>query len=132
MAEFGDAFFLGDWVDVVVLRTADGHTTTVSGNILVDLCDEGPPGPDLLSELMDSTVRLTAGEGCSLFVRDSLRAIPVPALFAASPWLAASRPVIVRDGSGLVGGLLVRYSDATGLRIADPEADRDVNQDQDG
>ncbi|NED50199.1 hypothetical protein G3I24_04660 [Micromonospora aurantiaca] len=132
MDEFGGSHPIDDWVDIVVLRAVDGHTLPATGTIPVDQNAEGPPGAELLAELMDATVRLAPGEGCSQFIRDRLRAIPTPPLFAASAWLANARPVVVRDGHGVAAGLSVRYSTATGLRVVDPAAGGDIDQDQGG
>ncbi|MEV6813096.1 hypothetical protein [Micromonospora sp. NPDC051296] len=131
MSEYGESRAFSDWVDVVVLCDENGRTVPVTGTVSVDLADEEIPQHELLSELLDSTVRLTTAEGVLSVVLDTLRAIPVPAAFAASPWLTDSRPIVVRDGVGCVGGLSVRYSDTVGLRITGPDADLDYD-DQNG
>ncbi|MFY1681640.1 hypothetical protein ACN265_08945 [Micromonospora sp. WMMD730] len=131
MHDQGESWSLDDWIDVVVLRDENGRTVPVTGQIPVDLADTKPPHPESLSELLDSTVRVAAGEGNLSVVLDTLRVIPVPAVFAASPWLVDSRPVVVRNGIGALGSLSVRYSDSAGLRISGPETDLE-HDDQDG
>ncbi|KXK60010.1 hypothetical protein AWW66_21075 [Micromonospora rosaria] len=131
MDEYGGHGLPDDRVDVVVLRVEDGRTVPVTGKTPVDLAGAEAPGLELLADLLDSTVRVTAGEGNPSVVLERLRAVAVPPVFAASPWLADSRPVVVRDGAGEVAGLSVRYSDVTGLRITDPDTTLDLD-DQDG
>ncbi|WP_432050207.1 hypothetical protein [Verrucosispora sp. NA02020] len=120
MDEYGGTSVLGDGVDVVVLREENGRTVPVAGVRPIDLADGQAPDPESLSELLDSTVRLTTVEGTPATVLDALRAIPGPATFAASPWLIDSRPIVVRDGVGTVGAWAVHYSDAIGLRVISP------------
>ncbi|WP_431905507.1 hypothetical protein [Micromonospora carbonacea] len=119
---------LDDWVDVVVLRADEGCVVPVTGGTSVDLDGSEPPSEQLLAELLDSTVRVSAAEGVLSAVLVRLRAIAVPAAFAASPWLADSRPVMVRDGTGEAGGLAVRYSATVGLWIDEPETAVDLDE----
>lgn len=131
MDEYEESWRLDDWVDVVVLRASDNsRLVPAAGTLPVDLAAGKAPEPELLYELLDSTVRVTASEGTLSMVLDTLRAIAVPAAFDASPWLAGSRPVVVRDGTGVVGDLSVSYSDGTGLRIT--ELSTNLDDDQDG
>lgn len=131
MDEPGDCFPLYADVEVVVLRVEGDRIVPIAGANPVDLAAGTAPADELLSELLDSSVRVTAGEGISSVVLDTLRAIPVPPAFAASPWTANSRPLVVRDGVGQVGELVVRYTADAGLRITDPDMDHD-RDDQDG
>lgn len=110
-------------VDVVVLRAEGDQGVPVAGRTPIRLADGSEPVGDLLTELLDSTVRVTTAEGIPPGVLMALRDIPVPPAFRSSPWLADSRPVIMRDGTGHLGELSVRYTDETGLHIVLPDAE---------
>jgi len=111
-------------IDVVVLRIAGEWTVPVAGRTPFDPHLTKEPVTRLLSELLDSTVRITLDEGIP---GDAFRAFvdaPVPPAFRASPWLAESRAVLVGDdGTGRVGGLPLRYTDEEGLWIIHPDYD---------
>ncbi|MBL6280238.1 hypothetical protein JMF97_29160 [Micromonospora fiedleri] len=126
-----EAIALPSSVDVIVLRTENDRTIPVAGSRAVDLSVDQPPTADLLSELMDAIVRVRADDGHLPVVLEELRTIAVPPAFAASPWLAHCRPVVIRNDVGRAGALSVRYSDHGGLRISDPETNDD-GDDQDG
>ncbi len=122
-----------DAVDIVVLRAEGGETVPVGGSTPVDLDNDAEPTDGLLTELLAATVRIRADEGLPPDILAALRETPVPTAFRASPWLDASRGVTVRNGVGWLGGLTVRYSDGTGLRIdlPEPESETDHGTDYD-
>ena len=126
-----EAITLPDSVDVIVLRADNDHTIPVTGSRAVDLSADQPPAADLLAELMDAMVRVRADDGHLPVVLEELRTIAVPPAFAASPWLAHCRPVVIRNDVGRAGALSVHYSDHGGLRISDPETNHDGDN-QDG
>ncbi|MFC0529059.1 hypothetical protein [Phytohabitans kaempferiae] len=127
MTDDAPDYMPGSGIDVVVLRAVGNQVVPVVGETLFDLDATQEPTQALLSELLGSTVRVTTAEGVPHNILAVLEDIPVPPAFLASPWLAASHPVLVRsDGTGRIGDLPVRYSDDRGLQILypDPE-DRD-------
>ncbi|MEV4757555.1 hypothetical protein AB0J86_20920 [Micromonospora sp. NPDC049559] len=124
-----DSLPFEDAVDVVVLRATGGQTVPVAGGTPIDLTDDDEPVEDLLAELLAATVRVRADEGVPPEALAALRELPVPAAFRASPWLDASRALVVRDGVGHAGGLTVYYDDDSGLRIDFPEADSEADSD---
>jgi hypothetical protein len=106
-------------VDVVVLRQHDGQTVPIEGKRPVALYELADPTGDLLEELLDSTVRLSAAEGVSGEVLAALLQIPVPPAFSESPWLRESHPVILIDGESQVSNIHLVYSQTLGLRVTE-------------
>ncbi len=131
MADGYDFLAFQDGINVVVLRAAGGRTVPVDGRTPIDLDNAAEPVGELLTELLAATVGIGGDEGIPPGVLEALRGLPVPAAFRASPWLSASRAIVVRDGVGAAGGLSVRYSDGGGLQIDLPETDRDADFDSD-
>lgn len=115
------ALALEDAIHIVVLRSVGELVVPVAGSTPIALDTGAEPGDELLTELLASMVRIRVDEGIPPGVLAVLRQIPVPAAFRASVWLDASRPLVLRDGVGRVGGMTVRYSDHGGLRIDWPE-----------
>ncbi|MER7003894.1 hypothetical protein ABT297_12730 [Dactylosporangium sp. NPDC000555] len=131
MADEYDRLPFEDAIDIVVLRAAGGHTVPVAGSTPIDLDNGAEPVGELLTDLLAATVRVRVDEGTPPDVLAALRRIPVPAAFRTSPWLDASRAIVVRDGAGRAGQLTVRYSVDSGLRFDQPEADSEADPDAD-
>jgi hypothetical protein len=112
-----DLLSLATTIDVVVLRETDGQTAAVMGAMPIDLTNGQEPTGRLLSELLDSSVRLTDAEGLPSAVLQALADIPVPHAFRSSPWLASSRGLVLRGKDTLIGGHAVDFSNETGLAI---------------
>lgn len=122
----------GSRIDVVLLCTVGNHTVPLLGTTPFDLNRGTEPTQELLSELLGSTVRVTTNEGIPGGVLAVLENTAVPPAFRVSPWLADSRPVIIReDGTGQIGDLPVRYTDDHGLQILYPETMLDADDDDD-
>jgi hypothetical protein len=121
---------LGEGINVVVLRTAGDHAVPVVGKTPFDLARDKEPAGDLLSEILGSTIRVTAAEGTPGAVLAMLKSIHVPPAFRVSPWLADTRPVMVGDdGTGQVGDFPIRYTDDHGLQILYPDSALDESDD---
>lgn len=129
MADEYDPLPFEDEIDIVVLRAAGGHAVPVAGSTPIDLDNGAEPVNEMLTELLASTVRVRADDGTPPGVMAALRKIPVPPLFRTSPWLDASRPIIVCDGVGRADELTLNYSHDSGLRIDHPEVDFETDPD---
>lgn len=106
-------------VDVVIMRgdVEPGQVRPLVGDSPVDLDSPEAPTPDVLADLLDSTVRLVAPTDVPLDVVDLLRERPVPRIFLASGWLREHRALVFRDGRCHLGALVVRYEPELGLSI---------------
>jgi hypothetical protein len=114
---------LGDTVDVVVLRQQGAQAVPIEGTMPLPLDEPTEPTGDLLEDLLDSTVRLSASEGLPKEVLTALLQTPVPTAFSESPWLRDSRAVVLIDGQAQVGCFSFRYALDTGLDVVDVRTD---------
>ena len=110
-------------VEVVIMRGQDGcgQARPLVGDSPVDLNSPEAPTPDVLADLLDSTVRLVAPTDVLLDVVDLVRQAPVPKAFQASSWLREHRVLVFRDGYCRLGSLVMRYGPQLGLAIDDAE-----------
>ena len=87
----------------------------------MDLNSPEAPTPDVLADLLDSTVRLVAPTDVPLDVVDLIRQTPVPKAFQASSWLREHRVLVFRDGYCRLRSLVMRYGPQLGLAIDEAE-----------
>jgi len=129
MVDENDPLPFEEKIDVVVLEAGSGCTVSVAGHIPVNLVADVEPVGDLLTELLAATVQVRADEGTPPEVLNALRDLPVPAAFRTSPWLDASRAIVLHDGAVRIDELTARYSGSSGLRIGLLDFDSDTAPD---
>ncbi|MFC0862380.1 hypothetical protein ACFHYQ_08730 [Sphaerimonospora cavernae] len=105
-------------VTVVLLHEdpISGEILPVEGNTPVDLAEGTPPAPELVAQLLDSSVRLTAPDVPREIV-EAVTELPVPANFAESPWLRAHRVLTLRGNRAALGSFRMYYSPRLGLVV---------------
>ncbi|MFI7033554.1 hypothetical protein OHB01_26035 [Microbispora hainanensis] len=106
-------------VAVVLLREGpvSGELIPLEGNIAVDFDAGTPPTPELVAQLLDSSVRLTAPSEVPYEVVEAINEVPIPAVFTRTPWLRAHRALVLRDGRAALGAFQMRYSPRLGLVV---------------
>lgn len=106
-------------VAVVLLREdpVSGDLVPLEGNMAVDLNVATPPTPELIAQLLDSTVRLSAPSEMPYEVVEAVNEVPIPKVFAQTPWLRAHRTLVLRDGRVVLGAFRMRYSPRLGLVV---------------
>ena len=112
-------------VEVVLLRTEDGVTTTVHGGDAVPLADLTLP-ENLLGPLRDAAMTLTASEDMPSEVVEHLLGQQVPPLFQTSPWLHDHRALVFENNRCVVAGHILTYRPRIGVLLeeaGDPEPD---------
>ncbi|WP_055483707.1 M23 family metallopeptidase [Sphaerimonospora mesophila] len=115
--EFSES--IEETVTVVLLRQnpANGELIPVEGDIAVDLDASTPPPPELVAQLLDSSVRLTAPSEVPYEIVEAINELPIPVLFAQTPWLRAHRVLTFRGGRAALGSFRMRYSPRLGLLV---------------
>lgn len=108
-------------VDVVIMReeARGGQATPLNSGRPVDLGCPEVPAPEVLADLLDSTVRLIAPTDVPFDVVDLVRQLPVPAMFQASGWLREHRVLVFEDGHCHLGSLALSYEPELGLSLDD-------------
>lgn len=119
-----DSYSLDQWgIAVVVLLTRpDGARCPAGGQTPIDLDRTGPVSPPTLTELLESTVRLTPTEDIPVELIDLIDATPVPPAWRDSPWLRDHRPLTFTDNLCVVGEFTLGYQRHLGLYL-DTERD---------
>jgi hypothetical protein len=109
-----------DSVDIVIMaRTGTEGPIPIAGGLPVHLDETAGPPPELLADLLDSTIKLTAPADGAEELIDLIRATPVPRAFRATGWLTNHRALIFHDGRCEVGRFVLRYEPTLGLSIDD-------------
>ncbi|GAB3910501.1 hypothetical protein [Microbispora bryophytorum] len=108
-------------VAVVLLHEdpVSGELVALEGNMAVDLDVGTPPTPELVAQLLDSCVRLTAPSEVPYEVVEAINEVPIPAVFTQTPWLRAHRALVLHDGRAALGAFRMRYSPGLGLVVYD-------------
>lgn len=106
-------------VAVVLLHDdpVSGDLVPLEGNIAVDLDVGTPPTPELVAQLLDSSVHLTAPSEVPYEVVEAINEVPIPAVFTQTPWLRAHRALVLRDGRVALSAFQMRYSPRLGLVV---------------
>ncbi len=120
LAAYLDASIERETLELVLLRRdASGRLTPVAGAAAIDLDSPHDLDPQVLAELLDSTVTISAPEDVPYEVIEALRVTAPPPLFRASSWLHRRRPLVLTEGEATVAGVRLRYSDEHGLWTPD-------------
>jgi len=119
MTDSTDDYDRDQWgIAVVILLTdTDGIHRPTSGQTPIDLSQAGEIPPETLTELLESTVRLTATEDIPAEIINILDATPVPPAWRSSSWLRHHRPLIVKNGLAAVGEFTLGYQRHLGIYL---------------
>ncbi|MFG1879406.1 type I-E CRISPR-associated protein Cse1/CasA [Sphaerisporangium sp. NPDC049003] len=105
-------------VDVVLFRAAqDGRAIPIGGAEPVDLTAPDPPDHEMLTVLLDASVRLVASADLPADVVRAVASVSVPPRFQHSPWLYEHRALLFAEGECTLGGHVLRYHDQLGIHV---------------
>lgn len=103
-------------VHVVLLRHTATGPVPLLGRTTVDL-SATTLGPDLIEDLLDSSVLLVAPAGVPQATVDAIRIRPVPRLFVRTPELHQHRALTFTDRGASVDGHHLRYHKEFGVCV---------------
>lgn len=98
-----------------------GELVPIEGTTAVDLDVGTPPTPELIAQLLDSSVRVSAPSDVPYEVVEAINELPIPALFARTPWLRAHRALVLHDRRVALSAFEMRYSPHLGLVVDEPQ-----------